>query len=204
MSGGIPVPATFIHDISELLKEEATSILLYCRYPFPNRAKRQHDEFQAAAWNYLIKNLEKTFSRQESRDGKPVVRVAVADRMVADACVNCHETITGSPKVDWKLGDVRGVLEVSSDIGATNTAGNKLSMTIIFAIIVSSTVLITLVVIGAHRVTQPLIRISDTMDDLADGDTSVEVPSENWVDEIERMANSVQIFKTNAIEAAKM
>jgi hypothetical protein len=55
MLGGIPVPATFIHDISELLKEEATSILLYSRYPFPNRAKRQHDEFQAAAWNYLIK-----------------------------------------------------------------------------------------------------------------------------------------------------
>jgi len=124
--------------------------------------------------------------------------------MVADACVNCHDTIAGSPKVDWKLGDVRGVLEVSSDIGATNTAGNKLSMTIIFAIIVSSTVLITLVVIGAHRVTQPLIRMSDTMDDLADGVSSVEVPSENWVDEIKRMANSVQIFKTNAIEAAKM
>jgi methyl-accepting chemotaxis protein len=45
--------------------------------------------------------------------------------------------------------------------------------------------------------------MSDTMDDLADGDTSVEVPSVNWVDEIGRMANSVQIFKTNAIEATK-
>lgn len=204
MEDGIPLPATFIHDMSELLKEEATSISLYSGYPFPNRAERQLDEFQAAAWNYLIKNPEKTFSRQESRDGKPVVRVAVADRMVADACVNCHNTIAGSPKVDWKLGDVRGVLEVSSDIGATITAGNKLSTTIILAIIVSGAVLITLVVIGARRVTQPLIRMSDTMDELADGDTSVEVPSVNRVDEIGRMANSVQIFKTNAIEAAKM
>lgn len=204
MKDGIPLPATFIHDMSELLKEEETSIALYSGYPFPNRSERQLDEFQAAAWTYLVENPEKTFSRQEVRDGNPVVRVAVADVMVADACVNCHNTIAGSPKTDWKLVDVRGVPEVSSDIGVTVAAGSKLSTTIVLAIIVAGAVLIALVVYGARRVTRPLDDMNQVMNRLADGDTAIEIPSMGRSDEIGRMAQSVQVFKTNAAEVARM
>ena len=53
---------------------------------------------------------------EESISNQDYVRVAIADRLVAKACVSCHNNHQNTPKNDWKLGDVRGVLEVSSPI----------------------------------------------------------------------------------------
>ena len=40
------------------------------------------------------------------------MRVAIADNLTEQACVDCHNSHSDTPKNDWKLGDVRGVLEV--------------------------------------------------------------------------------------------
>ena len=32
--------------------------------------------------------------------------------MEGAGCVSCHNTHPDSPRIDWKLGDVRGVLEI--------------------------------------------------------------------------------------------
>ncbi len=90
----IPLPATMIHDLSAELKNEGTTINLYSAYPFPNRKSRVLDSFQKEAWQYLTKNPTKQYVREIVKDGKSIVRVAVSDTMVADACVNCHLTLT--------------------------------------------------------------------------------------------------------------
>ena len=36
--------------------------------------------------------------------GQEVVRVAIADKMMAQGCVNCHNARHDTPKHDWKLG----------------------------------------------------------------------------------------------------
>ena len=115
-ANGVPLPATFVHDMSALLQKEDTSVKLYSKFPFPNRSSRKLDPFQDAAWEFLVKNPDQDFIRQESADGREIVRVAISDKMVAQACVNCHNTRADTPKNDWKLGDVRGVLEVASFI----------------------------------------------------------------------------------------
>jgi hypothetical protein len=33
--------------------------------------------------------------------------------ILAQACVNCHNANPDSPKHDWKVGDVRGIQEVT-------------------------------------------------------------------------------------------
>jgi hypothetical protein len=86
----IPLPATVIHDMSELLEQEDTRVQLFSAFPFPNRTERQLDSFQEEAWKALSANPDEIFVRQETIDGQEVVRVGVADRMVAEACVNCH------------------------------------------------------------------------------------------------------------------
>src|SRR5262249_57579376 len=86
---------------------------------------------EEGGWGFRARNPQETFSRQEMLDGKQVVRVAVADVMAVQACVNCHNTIAGSPKKDWKLGDVRGVLEITSVIDAELAHGAALSRSII-------------------------------------------------------------------------
>ena len=122
-SNGVPLPATFIHDMSELLAKEDVSIRLYSPFPFPNRGDRQLDAFQSAAWEALKANPEQPFVREEAVGGTEVVRVAVADRMVADACVSCHNSHPQSPKVDWQRGDVRGVLEIVTSVEKQLAAG---------------------------------------------------------------------------------
>ena len=110
----VPLPATMIHDLSALLKDSGTSLKLYSPFPFPNRGERVLDKFGTDAWAYFQTHPDKTFFRTESLGDKTMVRVAIADRMVDQACLNCHNTLKSSPKTDWKLNDVRGVLEVDS------------------------------------------------------------------------------------------
>lgn len=118
----IPLPATMIHDLSALMQGSGTSVKLYSPYPFPQRRERVSDRFAQDAWNYLQKTPQGVFSRTETIDGKTTVRVALADRMSAQACVACHNSHPQSPRTDWKLGDVRGVLEVNSTREAASAA----------------------------------------------------------------------------------
>ena len=130
----IPLPATFIHDISEVLKSRDTRIQLYSAYPFPNRADRTLDEFQQRAWSVLSADPKATLKEQAVVDGKRILRVAVADTMQGEACVTCHNARPDSPKRDWKLGDVRGVLEVTTSVEAALGRGERLGNHIAIAI----------------------------------------------------------------------
>ena len=150
MKNGIPLPATLIHDMSELLSKksgENIKLKLYSPYPFPNRAGRTIDSFGQQAMAFFDKNPDSVFVKQEKLYGSDVVRVAVADKMVAQACVNCHNSRADTPKNDWKLNDVRGVLEVISPINAQLTSnGSMLNRVIEISVFI--VVLVVLMVIG--------------------------------------------------------
>ena len=201
---GIPLPATFIHDISALLKDEAISLNLFSAFPFPNRGSRQLDDFQQTAWAFLEQNPDEIFSRREEHDGVPVVRVAVADRMVAEGCVNCHNSHPDSPKTDWKLGDVRGILEISSDVAAPMAAGAAFSNKILIAVVFAGALLIAICLFGAQRIAKPIKSMTAVMRDLAQGEKGVEIPSLSRKDEVGAMAQAVQVFKTNIEEIDRL
>jgi hypothetical protein len=78
----------------------------------------------------MKKDPSQTFVRTETVENSRVVRVAIADRMVNDTCVNCHNSRTDSPKTDSRLGDVRGVLEVTIGIDA-QLAMNRRMLTMV-------------------------------------------------------------------------
>ncbi|WP_415905431.1 ATP-binding protein [Neptuniibacter sp. QD48_55] len=128
-TNSIPLPATMVHELSEQFTQQGTQIKLYSFYPFPNRAERQLDEFAIQAWYYLKDNPQSEYIKVlKNEAGASVVRVAIADTLVADACVKCHNSHAFSPKVDWKLGDVRGILEVDSIIEPAIKSGEALGM----------------------------------------------------------------------------
>ena len=82
-AGTIPLPATLMHDLSDMLANNETSIGLYSRFPFPGRKDRKLDEFQTEAWDYLVANPKGVFSREVMLNGKHVVRTGIADTMSA-------------------------------------------------------------------------------------------------------------------------
>jgi methyl-accepting chemotaxis protein len=172
----IPLPATFLHDMGTALKDKDTTVTLFSQYPFPGRKDRKLDDFQEQAWTFLNAHPNEAFSQSEIRDGKHIVRVGVADTMSAQSCVNCHNSDARSPKTDWKLGDVRGVLEVSSIIDAQLAHGATLSH-----LMVAGTALIGLLLLGMtllviSNVTKPLRGMVRDIGRLAAGDFALVLP----------------------------
>ena len=111
--GTIPLPATLLHDFTELLAEEDMEIKLYSEYPFENRKDRVLNDFQKESLSYLINNPTKIYSKIVKTPTEEKLAVAIPDIFFDQTCVNCHNTRIDSPKKDWKLGDVRGVIKVS-------------------------------------------------------------------------------------------
>ena len=112
-SNTIPLPATTIHNISEKLSQnENVKVNFFSDYPFPNRANRVLDEFQKNSIKFLRENPNEIFIKQDIVDNKEVIRVAFSDTMNSNSCLACHNGRDDSPKKDWKIGDVRGILEV--------------------------------------------------------------------------------------------
>ena len=170
-SNAVPLPATMIHDLSQLLEKKGILLNLYSKYPFPNRSNRQLDDFQQRAWNYLTRNPDQTYSEEQIVGDKPVLRVAVADKMVSDACVNCHNSRADTPKNDWQLNDVRGVLEISSDIGQQINAGKDANLLILGTIGCAFVLmLLAIAFLFKFTVSTRLQRLSARLKDIATGE----------------------------------
>ena len=192
----IPLPATMIHDLSENLEKEGTHIKLYSKYPFPNRKDRVLDEFATNAWIYLQDNPEDVFTETIEKDGHSVVRVGIADRMVADVCVNCHNTHPQTPKIGWKLGDIRGVLEVESSIDNQLENGLQLSqriMFILFALIV--VILISIVWVFKKQIAALLTVANEVTLEISKGNLLSELYLSSG-DEISNLFNSLYTMQT--------
>ena len=160
----LPLPATLMIDLGHYLSktESGNKVALYSDQPFPWRvAERALDSFQADALAHLRKHPDEPFIREESVDGVDVLRYAQADRM-QPVCVACHNSIAGSPKTNWQVGDVRGVLEISIPVKNWQSAATGVlnrSFAILLAILVvglSGVWLITRRLQGALRVSREL------------------------------------------------
>lgn len=131
----IPLPATLTLELGSrigLLQGGAES-LLYSPYPFPWRRQTGglRDQFRKDAWNHLLQDPHTPYYRFETYQGKLVFRYATADLM-RQSCVSCHNSHPDSPKTDWKVGDLRGVLEIiyplQSLTAEANTGLRELSL----------------------------------------------------------------------------
>ena len=112
-SNTIPLPATTIHNLSErLTSERGINVNFFSDYPFPFRANRVLDTYQKDSITFLRANPNEIFVKEDVINNKKVFRVAIPDILTSQSCVSCHNTRIDTPKNDWKLGDVRGVLEV--------------------------------------------------------------------------------------------
>jgi len=122
MPNTLPLPATFTNVLGEQIKKEnpGTAIRLYSRYPFPHRkATEVYDQFEIDALKALEQNPKTPFYRKEIINGRLSMRYAIADVM-RPACVDCHNSHPETPKDDWKVGDVRGIVEIITPIDQVN------------------------------------------------------------------------------------
>ena len=193
----IPLPATLIHEIGETLtKKGIVTLKLYSPYPFPNRSNRKLDSFEQKAWEALNNNSEQSFSQIETINDKQVVRVALADTMTQQGCVNCHNSHPDTPKNDWRLNDVRGVLEVQVPIEQQLSSANQLNNTIILIMIVSLIFIIALLFIMFKKlISERLQKVYFALEEIAqeEGDLSQRL-DETSKDEVGSIAKAFNYF----------
>ncbi len=83
--------------------------------------------------------------------------------MVAQGCVNCHNAHPDTPKNDWKLGDVRGVLEVTKNIDAQLISGQNLGNLMSLILFAMGAVLVTITIIVSRNVARKVSDITIVM-----------------------------------------
>lgn len=119
----IPLPITLTEHLGNKIKrtEHTVSTRLFSGYPFPWRAETggPQDSFDIQALTTLEQNPQEAYYQFLEEDGIEVLRFAKADIM-KPGCLNCHNNHPATPKSDWKVGDLRGVLEVKFPVENVN------------------------------------------------------------------------------------
>ena len=151
ISGGIPNPATYTIELGDSLSDKSAGMLfrLYSEYPFPNRKKTggPQDRFEREALNYLKQYPQKSFYRKEYIGDRLVFRYTEGVLMEA-SCVACHNALPNSPKKNWKLGELRGIVQITQPldnillIAQDGLKTIYIALTIIFSIAISGLVLV--------------------------------------------------------------
>ena len=190
----LPLPATLVKALGESVAKEypGTDVRLMSRYPFPNRAGgAKLDEFQTNALAALEKDPTSPQHRVEEINGRLSVRYAVADVM-KEGCVACHNSNPQSPKHDWKVGDVRGIVEVVVPVDQVEQSISRSSLTLILLILGGFGVLGALLYVLTQRVvSRPLFDAAQRMERVAAGDLS-DPPVHRGTDEVGQMFGSLQ------------
>ena len=190
----IPLPGALIHDLADRvgLQEEGFALRLYSRYAFPARLDRTLDSFAESALDRFEQDPAGARIEVGEVDGARRVRVAEAIVMTDPACVACHNTHPRSPRTDWQLGDVAGVLEVELRAEEALAAVETLQWKMLGAGLVLSLVLMGLVGFGTQRLGTRLAETVELLDRVAEGDLDVGIV-DHADDEVGQMKSALEV-----------
>ena len=112
--GAIPIPATLSLELGKVIGEQQSNIAyrFVSDYPFRDRAAHPLDAFEREALAVLRADPQRTLTSVSWSGFDGRVRL-ISPVIMGAACVSCHNTHPESPKRDWKVGDVRGIQEVT-------------------------------------------------------------------------------------------
>src|SRR5436190_2614224 len=112
--GAIPIPATLSLELGKVISEQQHNIAyrFVSDFPFANRAPHTLDAFETDALHRLRENPRQVLSDVSNSLFSDRVRL-IAPVVMGQTCVNCHNAHPERPKHDWKVGDVRGIQDVT-------------------------------------------------------------------------------------------
>ncbi len=130
MSDAIPLPATLFKELGQYLEtDKDISVRLYSPYPLTDSPPLSSTERNI--WRQLNTYPNKVIAGMHRKEnGDRVIRVALADTMSHVACIDCHNAHPQSPKRDWMLGEVSGVIQVNIPAESMLKQGQALAGTI--------------------------------------------------------------------------
>ena len=130
IDGAIPIPATLSIELGHRIsaRNAAVQYRFVSDFPFKGREVHALDGFESSALHSLRSNPKQQIVSVAGSIFDRSVRMATPILM-GEACVACHNTHPDSPKKDWKVGDVRGIQEITiAQPLATNIFAFKYSL----------------------------------------------------------------------------
>jgi len=112
--GAIPIPATLSLELGSVISAQQSNIAyrFISDFPFKDRAPHAMDDFERNSLTSLRENPNQRITEVSASIFNDRVRL-IAPIVMGAACVGCHNSHPESPKRDWKVGDVRGIQEVT-------------------------------------------------------------------------------------------
>ncbi|HVT51612.1 MAG TPA: adenylate/guanylate cyclase domain-containing protein, partial [Dongiaceae bacterium] len=114
IDGAIPIPATLSIELGKKISAQNASVKyrFVSDFPFIGREPHRLDSFEVNALAALRGNPKEQIVDIAGSIFDRSVRM-VSPVIMGQACVDCHNTHPDSPKRDWKVGDVRGIQEIT-------------------------------------------------------------------------------------------
>lgn len=202
----LPLPATFTHALGDQIAKDqpGMQVRLYSRYPYPHRAASEtYNDFEKEALDRLEQDPETPIYELVRIEDRLSLRYGIADRMVSEGCVSCHNSHPESPKTDWKLGDVRGVIEVVVPVDEVEASIAKSATTLGLGVIAGFAFLLVMVLWMLRRVVlRPIDALQKATEAVSEGDLSIEMKAASN-DEIGDLAHSFNGMVGNIRETSE-
>jgi hypothetical protein len=110
----LPLPVQLLKETSEIAELTGPDVRyrLISQWPI-NKANAPATEFERQGLKEVQSNPNRPYYGTIESGGKQVFGSVYADAAVTMACIECHNAHPGSPKKDFKIGDVMGGLVIS-------------------------------------------------------------------------------------------
>ncbi|MBM4423092.1 MAG: DUF3365 domain-containing protein [Chloroflexi bacterium] len=188
--GGIPLPATLIHRISDRVNEQGLyRISLISPWPI-NPEKGPKSDWERAAVADLVSDPQSRQSSLETVNGESRLLYMSADFASAEGCVACHNAHPASPKTDFKVGDMMGALIVEVPLTDEFAAARAQALWMSAGMIGVFTALVGLILAFQRAaVIRPTQHLARAAQKLAQGELDVDFEVKSQ-DEIGQMARA--------------
>jgi methyl-accepting chemotaxis protein len=180
--------------------EETDALLL-------KAAKNAHTEADKAEFSHLAEIIETVETEHEDYEMLSEQIFALIGKGEMHNPGNVVEKIEHiEDKIDGELEGALAEIEKFTHEAMTTVENDEKAAIRLLWIATGSSILIGLVLsfFMTRSISGPIVRMTDTMADLAGGNNDVEIPSLGQTNEIGKMADAVEVFRANAIENLRL
>ena len=108
----IPLPATFVNEVSASLSKNAGYVYTLISKWNINPSKGLSNDFDQRAWKALSHTSQTPYIESATSEDGMMLRYAIAD-LALPGCIDCHNHHPASPKHDFTVGELLGVLVIT-------------------------------------------------------------------------------------------
>ncbi|MBI5384176.1 MAG: HAMP domain-containing protein [Verrucomicrobia bacterium] len=190
----LPSPTILLRDVSRRLglgDSNGVHVQIYSSNHLPKGKDGKPDPFCKEAADFLVLKPGEHYVRTSEHAASPTIRVAVADKMVTQSCLECHEENDKDMLKTRQSGQLTGVMEVQLPI-ARHLAAKRSAILENFLLTLATVAVMTgaMVWLILRYVARPLNATVGRVEQVATGDLTAEIEVRSN-DEVGRIGNAL-------------